>query len=221
MRRRRYASLLVWLVWLLSAHAAAASTPAPGSRSATPIWPRALFDLRNDSYNPDEATISPSTVGSLATASVSRLSSDAFNDAGPVVVGNRIFIGTRDGVAAYNATTGHRIWELPLGTMSTTTGIALGDGLLYVTNIDQHAIYALDPDTGAVVWRDATPAGTNGPTVVGNVLLCDDIQLRAVDAHTGAPLWSAPVTSRGYAAVSDGVLYLADDANGMSPRLTS
>jgi outer membrane protein assembly factor BamB len=45
--------------------------------------------------------------------------------------------------------------------------------------------------------------------VVGNRLLYNDTQLEALDARTGARLWSAPVSSSGYAALSDGVLYTA------------
>ncbi len=125
------------------------------------------------------------------------------------------FPSDNDNVYAIDAATGNVLWQytanLVPGTYVddgggvTTRGLAIGDGMVYLSRLDDIDV-ALNATTGAVVWQTTLDSYTNGafqtgaPTyiaaktpevVVG--MAGGEIGVRgyaeALDAKTGKPLW--------------------------------
>ena len=115
----------------------------------------------------------------------------------PVVADGRIMTFDADtGVSAFDAVAGNRLW-----TFDTTPGheddggwgggLAHGDGMLYVTTGFGEAI-ALDPGTGAQIWRAAIGPPVRTPPAVseGRVhVVASNNELVTLDAQTGEVLW--------------------------------
>lgn len=73
----------------------------------------------------------------------------------PAVSGDRALLTTSDGVAAYSASTGRRLWLQPAVTGSAPPVIS--GNIAYVgTRTFKGTVYGLDLATGAVVWTGAT-----------------------------------------------------------------
>ena len=115
----------------------------------------------------------------------------------PVVVGDRLFVGTGHGnLHALDRETGQTLWiyrtEAPIFGSP-----ACADGMVYVNSLDRccHAVRASDGsllwkfETGAPIW--ASPVVADGRVFVAG----RDGLVRALDAGSGKPLWQRPVPS--------------------------
>jgi outer membrane protein assembly factor BamB len=109
-----------------------------------------------------------------------------------------LYVGSLDKhVYALDAETGDLIWKQPLEG-SISGDIAVGEEMLYVGSFDKQ-LHALDKATGQVRWS-VPEAGTEdwiwaGPSLVNEVVYFADKKgnVYAVNAETGATLWSAQV----------------------------
>ncbi|MEM8981809.1 MAG: PQQ-dependent dehydrogenase, methanol/ethanol family [Pseudomonadota bacterium] len=132
----------------------------------------------------------------------------------PVIVDGVVFgTGNWGSVYAVNAKTGERVWEFRPqldGQIAkdaccdiVNRGVAVWADLLYVAALDG-ALYALNKDTGEIVWRADTFAGepgrkssTGAPRVAGDVVVIGfggaDMNARgyftAYDLDTGEQRW--------------------------------
>jgi outer membrane protein assembly factor BamB len=116
------------------------------------------------------------------------------------------------GIAAFNATTGVTIWthlaafhdcNLPCVHIP-----AVANGIVY----DSISGSALDAATGASLWTAKTGFGSS-PTVADGIVWVDaQSSVSAVNATSGAIVWTASVPTRGIAApaVVNGTVYVAD-----------
>lgn len=212
-RRARFRAALIVGVVLVQVLAAGAGADA---RTAVDEWPRQYFDLHNTSFNPYERAISPATAPTLALSWARQVTSQTSERSGPIVLDGRVYIGTDGSVEAFVASTGHRLWSVSVGARTGTTGLAVSGGLLYVTDVLQHAVYALDRGTGELVWRNDETGGTAFPVVVGDDLIytVDNGPVVAVDAATGALRWSTRLQGNlpSFPAVDGSTLYVGDDA---------
>jgi len=120
--------------------------------------------------------IAPETVGDLQIAWVAQLRPSVTPvQSSPIVSGRRIYVTeSREGVVAFDATTGRTIWhfrrslpeDLKLCCGYPNRGAAiLGDTLL-VTTLDAHLI-ALDAATGAQRWISKVADSTDGYSITG------------------------------------------------------
>ena len=68
------------------------------------------------------------------------------------------------------------------------TSPTLANGMVFIRAYAY--IYALDANTGALVWRSYN-TGSGSPTVANGVLYAGsmDTNLYALNASTGAPIW--------------------------------
>jgi outer membrane protein assembly factor BamB len=91
------------------------------------------------------------------------------------------------------------------------TGPTVAGGLVYAASYD-HYLYALDPNSGTIVWKFDAGALAYSPTVGdGRVYLWAAGEVIALDAVTGSSIWQVPsVVTPGVEV--DGVLYLANAA---------
>jgi outer membrane protein assembly factor BamB len=120
------------------------------------------------------------------------------------------------GAVALRAQDGQIIWATRVGG-SNFVPQALADGVLY--GHDAKSIYALDADNGGLRWKYAptgsTPAGriavASGRVYVG--MHGSGNALHALDAASGAPLWSTAMAAASNPTVANGMVYLGSWGN--------
>jgi len=121
-----------------------------------------------------------------------------------------------------------RVWKVGMGGSLTTSPVIHG-GALYFGCADYN-VYALDPDTGALIWKHRT----EGPIVEGSVCIHDgtlyigsfDHNMYALEASSGRLIWkfrtadkvaSSPVIDGGllYFGGKDHNVYALDAKSGV------
>lgn len=118
---------------------------------------------------------------------------------GVTVEGDRVFAGFSDGgLTALGLEDGRILWEV-----ATTAGTArrfpdadavpvVRDGTVYTT-VFNDGVYAFDARTGAIRWRQDAQ-GAHSLTLHEDLLLVGGArQALALQAETGAPVWSLPL----------------------------
>jgi outer membrane protein assembly factor BamB len=202
-------------------------SPASATGTATfANWPQARFDLANSGFNPNESGIDLTTAARLQQAWVR--TDDETSNAAPAVVDNIIYMGCGAAMCAVEAPDQVLKWKarIPSGTI-TYSSAAVAGGLVYAGTNTSGAVYAFDTRTGTIRWMFQT-AGRNvqaGPSVAGGVVYVggDDQNLYALDAATGAKLWSfnagtpivnAPAVVNGIVYLGAGALYALSASDG-------
>jgi outer membrane protein assembly factor BamB len=94
---------------------------------------------------------------------------------------------------------------------------AVADGVLYVGSYTSH-VYALSPNTGALLWSYLTGSSVGSPAVANGVVYVGsaDSNVYALNASTGTKLWSYTTGGGVYSspAVVNGAVYVgSDDGN--------
>lgn len=119
-------------------------------------------------------------------------------------------------------------FEGEAGVSSVTSTPAVGNGLVYVTSWNGK-VYALDPETGDVVWQyqsNASFLGVEGsPTLTadGRMIITVDKTLECLDARDGTLLWSTVLTELpelemwGAATVANGRVFVGIASTADSP----
>src|SRR5882762_4123615 len=120
--------------------------------------------------------IEKGTVGDLSLAWAAQLrTADTPLQSSPIVSGGLVFVTeSRDGVVAFEARSGKRIWEyrrpvpdgLPLCCGSPNRGAAILGDTLYVATLDSHLV-ALDAATGKERWIVKVAEPRDGYSMTG------------------------------------------------------
>ena len=149
-------------------------------------------------------------------------------ESSPLLVGNRLYVGTWDrGVYALNATNGKRIWRFAADE-EVNTSAAYWKGTIFIAS-DAGTLYALNAKTGRMRWQAgdarefyyATPTVAYGRVFIGST----DGTMYVYGAKSGRLLWAKPLGSYIYGAAGvwkrkvyvgtyDGFLYALDAATG-------
>jgi outer membrane protein assembly factor BamB len=224
---RRPAWPVIAVVGLLSSLMAALGSSGAASGQASADWPGFMLNTTHTSYNAAATSITPSHVADLQP--VWRWLVPASPNAGlsslyatPVSVGGVLYIGADDGeFYAVDEATQKILWSRFLGLITPTTcystsGVrssaevatdpSTGSLAVYVNAPDGH-LYALNPATGAVLWKEVvaipsttennyyawgSPMVTNGNVYVGIASNCDTPLVNAgvlgFNAGTGSKL---------------------------------
>jgi len=135
----------------------------------------------------------------------------------PLIVGNRVFMGTADSeVFALDKATGAPLWDAPFSAGNAIWGQpSFADDTLYIASLDGN-VYALDPATGAELGRWETSGAIAGsPIVVGDFIYVGsfDSKLHALNRQEyGSEAWAyeTPDWVWGAPAVADGAVYFGD-----------
>ncbi|MEC5425987.1 carboxypeptidase regulatory-like domain-containing protein [Virgibacillus sp. C22-A2] len=147
----------------------------------------------------------------------------SFNTAGnivfssPVVNEDTIITVTDQGrVQAIDQNTGEEKWQYSTGQLNRSTP-TIADGKVFVTAGQNRALYALEIDTGTILWEKElenvpvyeTPLYEDGILYVSSTIN-DNTVVSALDSESGNDIWSTTVPSGSYfgAAVADGVLLI-------------
>jgi outer membrane protein assembly factor BamB len=136
-------------------------------------------------------------------------------ESAPAVVDGVVYVGSGDAFYAVSATTGTLAWKDTIGGYISASSPAVANGVVYfgATN----GAYALNASTGKLLWKnpnggDSSPAVANGVVYFG----ASNNNMNAVDARTGAQLWSYTTGNYVYSspAIANGILYVgSEDGN--------
>jgi len=127
----------------------------------------------------------------------------------PTIADGRVFaFGINEMLSAYDLRTGRLLWRKDWGTefktprpvYGTSASPLVTDGkvIVYVGGPGKGALVALDPASGALVWRLDGEGPPYGPAVtatfasVKQVITQSQSSLMGVDLATGARLWQRP-----------------------------
>jgi eukaryotic-like serine/threonine-protein kinase len=130
----------------------------------------------------------------------------------PVVVGNRIYVGTSgDGIYCLFARRGVVAWHRSAGRYMDSTP-AVDGSKVYINDYGTNRIVAYDAITGAFAWASHGGASQGSVSVANGVVWGAglDGMLVGVDAATGTVLVSKPLVGESYSspAIVDGVVYV-------------
>ena len=138
--------------------------------------------------------------------------------AGPsraISVEGSVYFGTSDGlVVALDAATGAERWRIQPAGATHVDAPAFADGRLYA-GTDGAGFVAIDTASRRVIWTgDTNDEDTGSATVADGIAyigagaeVAAAGTLRAFDAATGTPLWTASQPSLALPAVADGIAY--------------
>ncbi len=182
-------------------------------------WPKYHFDLGNTGYNPNEAVLNSSNVGTLKEdwqfPTKDRVESPA------AIVGGIAYFGTDYGdgrTYAVDTATGNQIWSrLTPGGYSIGTAPAVSSGIVYVGAFG--ALYALNAVTGKVLWKVARLDYFDSPAVENGIVYdASGDTLFARNATTGKKKWSfqpGGSLSLGAVAIANGTVYVSEVAGAV------
>jgi outer membrane protein assembly factor BamB len=181
---------------------AAASAPANGNWSEFGSVPK------GGRYNPHEDILNTTNVGALKVLWSAQDSSFPFT--APAVVDGVVYSGTN----AFDAATGKLLWA----TNSDGISPAVSKDTVYIDT--QNGLCAYTAASGTNLWcvgNNYLPDAPSGAAVVDGIAYFGSAvgSVFAIDAATGAQLWSAPISSDNAAsspAVANGVVYINGDS---------
>jgi outer membrane protein assembly factor BamB len=181
--------------------------PVTAVAATTTAWRADGYGPGNTGYNPIETEINTGTVASLdyrwsAVSPVVRFACS--RQSAPVVADNRLFLTDQGGFAAYNATTGARLWTYrfadPTDARTPRLNVVGSRVFAAVTGCQSVSdpngdLRAFNASTGALLWSVSRDAPMFGMVVDKDVVLVsgEDVggsQVTAYRATDGALLWS-------------------------------
>lgn len=118
----------------------------------------------------------------------------------PAIAGNVVFGGGQGGAGlfAVDRATGNQLWMNPIGSLYGKSPIVDGEKLYYM----QDSVHCLDTRTGSSIWSYPYSASAAIATD-GEAVYCTGAgSVTALHSSTGSLLWTTPVRTRSWAALS-------------------
>lgn len=125
----------------------------------------------------------------------------------PTLGENTVYVSNIDTdreVLAIDATDGSERWRFETGQHTSTP--AVSDGLVYVGDGESETVYALDSDTGEMVWSVETDSTMRvAPTVVSDTVYVPSRggRLYALDADDGTERWTSNLVGLAEETISE------------------
>jgi outer membrane protein assembly factor BamB len=171
-------------------------------------WSEFGFAPKGGRFNPHEQILNTTNVGALTVLWSAQDGSFPFT--APAVVDGVVYSGTN----AFDAATGKLLWATNSGGISP----AISNGTVYIDTQDGLCAYVAA--NGTNLWcagNNYLPDAPSGAAVVDGIAYFGSAlgSVFAIDAATGAQLWSAPISSDNAAsspAVANGVVYINGDS---------
>jgi outer membrane protein assembly factor BamB len=180
--------------------------PVAASAAATTAWRADGYGPGNTGYNPIETAINAETVDELEygwsiTSPVVR--SSCSRQSPPVVANNRLYLTDQGGLAAYNATTGTRLWtyRFAVRTDELAPELSVVGSRVFATfttcrsvSDADSTIRAFDASTGAQLWQVNRDEAIQGTVVDKDIVVAGggDAFFSAVSAYRvtdGSLVW--------------------------------
>ena len=146
-------------------------------------------------------------------------SSRAYSSSSPAVVNGLHYICSgNSSVIARNATTGTTVWQSVVSGGSECSPVVV-DNTVYIS--DYGYACALDALNGTLKWtRELYVSSTNNSPAVSNGIVyvgCGDNTFHALDAETGATIWTYETGSSSDSApsVAGGIVYVGSQTKGV------
>jgi len=134
----------------------------------------------------------------------------------PTVVNGVLYENTDRQIAALDAKTGYILWVSDDIDASANSVASVANGVVYAITYDGY-LYAFDAATGKVLWNVYVNERGEAVAVVNGVLYASNDGLLAINAKTGALIWSffvgptqCNLSVACGPAVADGVVYAQD-----------
>jgi outer membrane protein assembly factor BamB len=139
-----------------------------------------------------------------------------------------IIFSAQNGLHTLNASNGQQLWTFSSSSGAGISGVSVGNGgLVFAEGADGY-VYALNQQTGRVIWRTQVASSignVNSPAVGdGELFVSAGYKLYALDSETGVIVWSSsldelrssPTVSNGlvFAVSNNGVLYALKESDG-------
>ncbi len=110
---------------------------------------------------------------------------------GTIIYNNKIILAADNSIIGFDFLSGKELWRRQFPADFLFSGIALAEGKI-IGNCEDQNMYALDPDTGNIVWTERTSGTSSRPFVMNGVIYFTgggDGLLHALDAKTGQHIW--------------------------------
>ena len=195
-------------------------TPLPGTGSGASV----LVANGHVYVNTDQHTLFALDQGNGSIAWQVNTSPGATSqESSPSSAGLRLYLGSDDGLFAFNALNGAQLWKYNLPALvgfSSAVIDTTAPALVFIGTND-FKVHAVNAVTGANVWiynGAATMAFHTVATAFGMVYTFDYMDVKALDRNTGAVLWSqnAGVIPRHAPLITGRVVVFHDNANATS-----
>jgi len=178
-------------------------------------------------FNPETGQVrwNCTTIGSVNTVAVAdgRVYATSIHKNITVAKGmdrSKDIIKTDSRVYALNVKDGTQKWVFTPLEMLSYCGPVVADGIVYIgTDFNNNILYALDAQTGAILWNQTINISLSSPAIAEDTLYIgsEDNHLYALDAKTGAQKWKFSVRESempggvvSSPAYADGVIYFGD-----------
>jgi outer membrane protein assembly factor BamB len=126
----------------------------------------------------------------------------------PAAVANgRVFVCTSGGCYAFNQS-GDLLWY-----RRGSGNSVIASGAMVFASTDA-GTFALDAATGHTIWQYTLGGSSIAAALANGTLYTSGRSIAALNAGTGAVIWTAPVSTHFPVAVANGVLYAHADASG-------
>jgi outer membrane protein assembly factor BamB len=181
--------------------------------SASQNWTMYRFNAAHTGYTPDQAPIAvPSQLWNFT------INPDSSFVPSPVVlVNDRLFVGSANGVYCFDAATGAQKWRSLSSDFAASTP-AVSNERAFAAATDGY-LYCFGADSGAELWRFSTTpqsAPASSPTVVGDHVYIQSGNgiVYCIDVADGAEVWRFSTGSAALDSsptVDDGFVYVGSD----------
>jgi outer membrane protein assembly factor BamB len=117
----------------------------------------------------------------------------------PIIVKDKVYLATGFWIICHDIKTGKQLWKTELPGDFLSSGIIYADGKI-IGNCEDTNMYALDPETGKILWREKTAGTSRTPFYMNGVAYLagnGDGLLHAVDTKIGEHLWRVICPEKG------------------------
>jgi outer membrane protein assembly factor BamB len=138
----------------------------------------------------------------------------------PVVVKQKFYMTVGCSIVCHNLMIGKQLWKTKFPGDFMSSGIIYADGKI-IGNCEDANMYALDPDTGKILWREKTAGTSRTPFYMNGVAYLagnGDGLLHAVDTKIGEHLWRVICPENGdnssffgYVTGTNGKIFVCSD----------